>query len=167
MNYPLILRDMEKLMHARISPLKLVLISAVMLISAGCALVKAPLTSPDVLQTPERDTVLVYAQPASENILAGLNVRDYAQFSRDFSDQMKIGMDDTSFKDLLTMLDSKVGTFVSSDLVTVLQDENFTTVVYRLTYSKDNEVAMRVVFDNAEPHQISGLWFDSPELRGP
>jgi phage-related baseplate assembly protein len=80
---------------------------------------------------------------------------------------MKTGMNEASFNDLLSMLDSKLGTYLSSDLVTVLQDEKFNTVIYRLTYSKDNEAVMRVVFDRSEPHQISGLWFDSPELRGP
>jgi hypothetical protein len=147
--------------------IKPVLQAAIVLLISGCSLAKAPLTSPNVLTTPERDQVLEYAQPASDNLLAGLNARDYAQFSRDFNDNMKTGMDEASFEDLLSMLDSKLGTYLSSDLVTVLQDEKFNTVIYRLTYSKDNEAVMRVVFDRSEPHQISGLWFDSPELRGP
>lgn len=154
-------------MKVHFSPLKLLFVSAALVFIAGCSVVKAPLISPDVLPTQERDQVMEYAQPASENVLAGLTARDYAQFSRDFTSEMKTGMNEGAFKDLLTMLDSKVGTFQTSDLVTVLRDDKYTTVVYRLTFTKDNEVAMRVVFDNAEPHPISGLWFDSPLLRGP
>jgi len=78
---------------------------------------------------------------------------------------MKQGMNEQVFDDLLNMLDTKLGAYQSNNLVTVLQDENFSTLVYQLIYEKDNEVSMRVVFDNKEPHQISGLWFDSPELR--
>lgn len=154
-------------MKLRFNPVTILLASMAVLLMASCSVVKAPLMSPDVLPTQERDQVLVYAQPASENLLAGLIARDYLQFSRDFTEDMRTGMNESSFKDLLDMLDSKVGAFQSSSPVTVLKDDNYTTVVYRLTFTKSNEVAMRVVFDNAEPHPISGLWFDSPELRGP
>jgi len=108
---------------------------------------------------------LTYAQAPGENLLAGLTARDYEQFSQDFSDTMKQGMNQQAFNDLLEMLDTKLGKYQSFDLVTVLQDENYSTLVYQLTYEKDNQVSMRVVFDNKEPHQVSGLWFDSPELR--
>jgi hypothetical protein len=154
-------------MKVNLTPLSKLISLIVMLVTTGCSLIKAPLMEPRVLETPERSAVLEYGQPASENVLAGLVARDYAQFSRDFSDEMKKGMDEVAFNELISMLDSKLGVFQSSDLVTVLQDDNFSTVVYRLTYEKDNEVSMRVVFDLKEPHLISGIWFDSPELRGP
>lgn len=139
----------------------------IFLLAAGCSLVRAPLIEPRVLEDSEQQRVLEYAAPASENVLAGLIARDYSQFSRDFSDAMKKGMDETSFNELLSMLDSKLGAYRSSSLVTVLQDDNYSTVVYRLTYEKDDQVTMRVVFDKSDPHLVSGLWFDSPELRGP
>lgn len=154
-------------MKVNFTPISKLIMSLVLLLTTGCSLIQAPLMEPRVLETPERSAVLEYGQPASENILEGLAARDYAQFSRDFSAEMKTGMDEAAFNELLTMLDNKLGTFQSSDLVTVLQDDSFSTVVYRLTFERDNEVSMRVVFDLEEPHLISGLWFDSPELRGP
>ena len=154
-------------MKAYFPRIKILASTVIFLLAAGCSLVRAPLIEPRVLEDPEQQTVLDYAAPASENVLAGLIARDYSQFSRDFSDSMKEGMDETAFKDLLNMLDSKLGAYQSNDLVTVLQDDNYSTVVYRLTYEKDNQVTMRVVFDKSDPHLISGLWFDSPELRGP
>lgn len=154
-------------MKVNFTPMTKLMMLLVLLLTAGCSVIQAPLMEPRVLETPERSAVLEYGQPASENILAGLAARDYSQFSRDFSAEMKTGMDEAAFNELLAMLDSKLGAFQSSDLVTVLQDDSFSTVVYRLTFERDNEVSMRVVFDLEEPHLISGLWFDSPELRGP
>ena len=154
-------------MKVNLTPVTKFIVLIALLATTGCSLIQAPLMEPRVLETSDRDAVLEYGQPASENVLAGLLARDYSQFSRDFSGEMKNGMDEAAFNELLTMLDSKLGVFQFSDLVTVLQDDSFSTVVYRLTYEKDNEVSMRVVFDLAEPHLISGLWFDSPELRGP
>jgi hypothetical protein len=154
-------------MKVHFPALKTLAVSVVFILAAGCSLVRAPLMEPRVLEDSQRQTVLDFAAPASENVLAGLIDRDYSQFSRDFSESMKTGMNETSFNDLLVMLDSKLGSYQSSDLVTVLQDDKFSTVVYRLTYEKDNQVSMRVVFDKNDPHRISGLWFDSPELRGP
>lgn len=154
-------------MKVHFSRLRTLAGTVIFLLAAGCSLVRAPLIEPRVLEDSEQQRVLEYAAPASENVLAGLIARDYSQFSRDFSDAMKEGMDETSFNELLSMLDSKLGAYQSSDLVTVLQDDNYSTVVYRLTYEKDDQVTMRVVFDKSDPHPISGLWFDSPELRGP
>ncbi|MHB0967758.1 MAG: DUF3887 domain-containing protein [Bellilinea sp.] len=154
-------------MKAYFSRIKILASTVIFLLAAGCSLVRAPLIEPRVLEDAEQQKVLDYAAPASENVLAGLIARDYSQFSRDFSDAMKVGMDEAAFNELLSMLDSKLGAYQSSNLVTVLQDENYSTVVYRLTYEKDDQVTMRVVFDRSDPHLISGLWFDSPELRGP
>ncbi len=132
---------------------------------AGCSAAREPIIEPTVLEGADRDAVLSYAQEPSENLLEGLLARDYTQFSRDFSDDMKQGMNEQAFNDLVSMFDTKLGVYQSMVLVTVLQDENYTTLVYQLIYEKDNEVSMRVVFDNKEPHKISGVWFDSPELR--
>lgn len=137
-----------------------------LVLAAGCSAVRSPVIEPTVLEGADRDAVLAYAQEPAENLLEGLLARDYAQFSRDFSDDMKQGMNEQAFNDLLSMLDTKLGVYQTNALVTVLQDDKFTTLVYQLIYEKDNEVSMRVVFDNKEPHKISGLWFDSPELRG-
>ncbi|MHB1119421.1 MAG: DUF3887 domain-containing protein [Bellilinea sp.] len=137
----------------------------ILILAAGCSTVRSPIIEPVVLESNERNSVLAYAQAPGENLLNGLIARDYAQFSQDFSDTMKQGMNQQAFDGLLVMLDTKLGKYQSFDLVTVLKDENYSTLVYQLNYEKDNQVSMRVVFDNKEPHQVSGLWFDSPELR--
>jgi hypothetical protein len=37
--------------------------------------------------------------------------------------------------------------------------------VYKANYEKEDSVSVRLVFNNAEPPLITGLWFDSPNLR--
>lgn len=149
-----------------ISPLLKFTLMLSLLLTAGCSVIKSPIIEPVVLVGSDQDEVLAYAAKPAENLLAGLVARDYAQFSADFSPNMSQGMNEQAFMDLLTMLDTKLGSYKSAELVTVLKEEAYSTLVYRLSYEKDNEVSMRVVFDLDEPHRISGLWFDSPVLRG-
>lgn len=135
------------------------------LLLAGCSLFKAPLTETKTLEGDEQQQVLEYAGPKAENIIAGLAAGDYQQFSTDFSDTMKQGMNQAAFDQLLDMFAARLGSYRSHEVSVVLRDEQFTTVAYKMIFEKDDAVVMRVVFDNQDPHQITGLWFDSPELR--
>ncbi len=130
----------------------------------ACSLL-SPQTQTRTLEGEERDAVLEYAEPMGENLINGLINRDYATFSKDFDEAMKKGMDEAAFENLLATLTGKLGAYQSHEIQQVLQDEKFSIVIYRLTYEKDNLVTMRIVFNREEPHLISGLWFDSPELR--
>jgi mRNA-degrading endonuclease YafQ of YafQ-DinJ toxin-antitoxin module len=131
----------------------------------GCALLSPAQSKTVTLEGEEREAVLEYAAPMGENLISGLVNRDYATFSKDFDATMKKGMDEAAFEKLLSTLTDKLGAYQSHEISQVLQDEKYTIVIYRLTYEKDNLVTMRIVFNRAEPHLISGLWFDSPELR--
>lgn len=138
---------------------------AAAILMAGCSLVKAPLTETRTLQGDAEKQVLDYAAPKAENLIAGLVAGDYESFSQDFDEAMKSGMDQAAFEQLLGMFASKLGSYRSHEVSAVLQDAKFTTVAYKMIFEKDDAVVMRVVFDNQEPHRITGLWFDSPELR--
>jgi hypothetical protein len=137
------------------------------LLLAGCSLVKAPLSETRTLKGEAEQQVLDYAEPKAENLIAGLIAGDYEQFSQDFDEGMKSGMDQAAFEQLLEMFAVKLGSYRSHEVSVVLQDEKFTTVAYKMIFEKDDAVVMRVVFDRQEPHRITGLWFDSPELRKP
>jgi hypothetical protein len=52
---------------------------------AGCA----AMPQISAVEGQERDTVLAYAEPLADNLLAGINAWDYASFSRDFDPAMK------------------------------------------------------------------------------
>ena len=146
--------------------LMLIIITILALISlAACSILKAPLTQTRTLEGSERDIVLAYADSKGENLIRGMVAGDYAVFSADFDSTMKQGMDENAFNNMLVTFTGKLGQYQSHEVNAVLQDEKYSTVVYRIAYDKDDRVTMRVVFNNSEDHNISGLWFDSPELR--
>lgn len=142
----------------------LIWVSLLSVILAACSLL-APQNQTITLEGAEREAMLEYAAPMGENLINGLITRDYPTFSKDFDTTMKKGMDEAAFEKLLTTLTDKLGEYQSHEISQVLQDEKYTIVIYRLKYEKDNLVTMRIVFNREEPHLISGLWFDSPELR--
>ena len=109
--------------------------------------------------------MLAYATPKADNLIKGLVDGDYAVFSADFDATMKEGMNQAAFDELRQIFADKLGSYKSHEVSVVLEDELYTTVAYKMIFEKDDAVVMRVVFDNNSPHPITGLWFDSPELR--
>ncbi|MCX8024736.1 MAG: DUF3887 domain-containing protein [Thermanaerothrix sp.] len=117
------------------------------------------------LEGDAKDAVLAYAEPMAENLLNGLFAGNYTTFSADFDEAMRKGLDEKAFADLRQTLESRLGAFKSREVSSVLESGNYYIVVYRLRFEKDDAVTMRLVLTKAEPHLVSGLWFDSPELR--
>jgi hypothetical protein len=132
---------------------------------SGCTLFSPAGGRTVTLEGDQLAEVLVYAEPKTENVLQGLITDDYDIFSRDFDNTMKNGMDKAAFDSLKDTLNVKLGEYRSQDVLTVLQDNKYTIVIYQLRFDKDDQVTMRVVLDKDEPHLVTGLWFDSPELR--
>lgn len=56
--------------------------------------------------------------------------------------------------------DSKLGLYISREVNSVVQTGEFYAVLYDAKFEKDDAVTVRVVFRVAEPHEISGLWFN-------
>ncbi|MEN4013658.1 MAG: DUF3887 domain-containing protein [Chloroflexota bacterium] len=135
---------------------------ALLIVLAGCNLFGGGQVT---LEGAERDAVLAYATEMGDNLISGITSRDYSVFSRDFDAVMKDGMDEAAFQNLLVTFDEKLGAYQSHEISSVLQDGDYDMVIYRLAYEKDDLVTMRIVFNREAPHLISGLWFDSPELR--
>ena len=126
----------------------------VFIMLAGC-------TSKQVILTGEsRDAVLAYSEAKTDNLLAGMNATDYALFSKDFDQQMLSAMNQTQFESFKKDRDSKLGAYVSRQVNSVVDQGEFISVIYDSVFEKDDNVTMRIVFRAAEPHQISGLWFN-------
>lgn len=121
---------------------------------AGCSPKVAPLSGA------ERDAVLAFSEAKTDNLLAGMNAGDYAMFSRDFDPDMLKAMPQSQFDAVKKDRDSKVGLYVSRTVNSVLQQGDFYIVVYNAKFEKDADVVVRVVFRVAEPHLVSGLWFN-------
>ena len=117
-----------------------------------------------------RDEVLAYAEPKVDNMMAALNAGDYAAFVRDYNEAMLKATDETAFDGLRTLVQSKIGNYVSRQVTNVEQvaenGQQFIRVVYSAKFENEDKVTVRVVFDDTADHPISGLWFDSPKLRG-
>ncbi|MEW5940433.1 MAG: DUF3887 domain-containing protein [Chloroflexota bacterium] len=121
---------------------------------SACAPKETPITGAD------RDAVLAYSEPKTDNLLAGLNVGDYAAFSRDFDEAMLKAIVESDFASLKADRDEKLGAYLSREVTSVSSAGDFIVVVYAAKFEKEENVTVRVVFRAAEPHQISGLWFN-------
>ena len=108
----------------------------------------------------DRDAVLAFTEAKTDNLLAGMNAGDYAVFSADFDADMLKAMTQSQFESLKADRDAKVGAYVSRTVNSVIQQGDFYIVVYDAAFEKEAAVVMRVIFRVAEPHQVSGLWFN-------
>jgi len=108
----------------------------------------------------DKDAVLVYSEAKTDNLLAGMNANDYAMFSKDFDQDMARAMTQAEFDKLKKDRDAKLGLYVSRTVNSVVQTGDFYAVIYDAVFEKDDAVTVRVVFRVAEPHEVSGLWFN-------
>lgn len=132
----------------------LFLIAFLFSLLAGCGSQSTTLTGDD------RDAVLAFSEAQTDNLLAGMNANDYASFSKDFDQDMLSAISQTQFATLKKDRDAKLGLYVSREVSSVTQTGDFYTVNYDARFEKEDAVMVRVVFRVAEPHQISGLWFN-------
>ena len=112
-----------------------------------------------------------YAEEMVDNILAGIKDRDYAVFSRDFSDTMKNALPEESFIILCDLLDSKIGEYQSRTFGGAEEVDqggvSMTVIVYTAEYTDEPEgVIITVYFSGDEgARKVETLVFDSPKLR--
>ena len=121
---------------------------------AGCGSQGTTLTGVD------REAVLAFSEAKTDNLLAGLNAGDYAMFSMDFDQEMLNAMSQDQFNSLKQDRDAKLGAYVARQVNSVLQQGEFYVFIYDAVFEQDDAVVVRVVFRLAEPHQVSGLWFN-------
>lgn len=119
-----------------------------------------------VLTGSEREAVLEYSEPMTDNLLQGMNNGDYDQFARDFDPAMAKAMPASSFDQFMTGIGNKLGQYESRTVSTVETVGDFARVIYQARFANDDPVTVRVVFNkDTADHLISGLWFDSARLR--
>jgi hypothetical protein len=109
--------------------------------------------------------LIATADPITDRLLAALAANDYDSFIQDMEPKMKAAMTQEQFADLRQLLDSKAGAYQSRQLNTVEQNGDFYIILYTAAFEKSPAVTMRIVLTNTAPYQLTGLWFDSPELR--
>ena len=132
----------------------LFLIALILSLVAGCSPKSTPVTGSDL------EAVLEFSEEKTDSLLAAMNANDYAQFSEDFDQEMLNAMTSDNFASLKIDRDSKLGLYISREVNSVVQTGEFYAVLYDAKFEKDDAVIVRVVFRVAEPHEISGLWFN-------
>ncbi len=148
--------------HIRSYFLIILLTCAALVVSVGCTGASAK-----ALQGSERDAVLAYSEPVADNLLQGMNNADYAAFSRDFNAQMKGAITQQAFQsNLLTTIGGKLGKYVSRQVSSVSQVGSNLLVIYTAKFEQEDGVTIRLSLEQAEPHHVSGLYFNSPKLSG-
>lgn len=108
----------------------------------------------------DKDAVLAFSESKSDNLLEGMNANDYAAFSKDFDQDMLKAMPQAEFDKLKKDRDAKLGLYVSREVNSVIKSGDFYAVIYDGKFENDDAVTIRIVFRIAEPHEVSGLWFN-------
>ena len=113
------------------------------------------------------EDVRKYSDEAAENILTAANKKDYEKFSKDFSLEMRKAISKEAFDKLIEDFDKKIGNYVSHKFSSVSAKDNYIISIYKARFTKESaDVILRVVFEEKdEKMQISGLYYDSSNLR--
>lgn len=113
-----------------------------------------------------------YAGPMVDNLLAGIAAGDYAGFSRDLDDTMLKAIDEKAFTAMVDQIRSVIGDYQSKTFTQAVNTtENnvpMTVIIYKARFSNEPaDVLITVTFtDSHSGKKISGLFFNSPKLRG-
>ena len=110
--------------------------------------------------------VLAYADPIADNLLQGFNDDNYTMYSRDFSEEMKRGLNEAVFQQNREFVTSRIGLYTSRGDPVVTESGEYIAVNYPSEFEREGGVNIRLVFRKGdESHLLYGLWFNSPKLR--
>jgi len=109
-----------------------------------------------------------YAGSITEGILSAMNENDYTKYSEHFDQAMKDALTETAFQQANNTIKAMIGDYVSKEFWKVESEAPYTIVYYKAKFTQEPEdVIVKVVFqETAGEAYVSGLWFDSPKLRG-
>lgn len=111
-----------------------------------------------------------FAEPLTENIIRAIEKVDYAQFSKDFSTELKDAISEDNFKALCTSFSEKIGKYESKKFAAAAESEKegmiSKTVIYNAKYSKEEkDVQITASFsENDGKVLVQGIFFKSPNL---
>ncbi|MFC1861306.1 DUF3887 domain-containing protein [Chloroflexota bacterium] len=108
-----------------------------------------------------------YASSITEGILQASKTGNYAQYSEHFDEAMKNAMPESVFNQTNLAIKAKVGDYTSKEFWKVETQGQYTAVYYKAKFKQEpGDVIVKIVFqDIAGKIYVSGLWFDSPNLR--
>lgn len=113
----------------------------------------------------EWPAIQAYADPMTDILLGAIQTHSYQKFSVDFDVIFRRVMAESNFEEMLKTLDTRIGPCTQKQFIQAAETNGQISVTYRLACAKDPEVKLQVVFSPDEPHQIGGVFFDSPALQ--
>lgn len=141
----------------------LAMVAVLLFVFTGCS--KTKVEKLDTAQVSE------YSDPMTESILTGINEDSYEKYSKDFDEIMKKQLSEKVFTDSQKMIKEKIGEYVSKTInkaeKVTQKDTEYTIAYYTAKFTKEpGEVSVKVVFSEVDGKKyVTGLWFDSPNLR--
>lgn len=104
----------------------------------------------------EKTAVLAFSEGATDNLLASLTANDYAQFARDFDQELLGRVPITDFTALQHDVDHNLGHYLSRHVTQVTKADEFYVVVYQASFAQAEEVTLTIAFHDSD-HSIATL----------
>lgn len=127
----------------------------VLLISLGAGLaLAAPVGD-------QNDQVRALADPIVDNLLAGFNEGNYAQYSRDFDDTLREAIPEKKFQQVRADILKKLGKYNNKKYLGFLNQQAHTIVLWKGAFAgTPDDVLIKLVLSRRQGKvQVVGLWF--------
>lgn len=103
----------------------------------------------------------------TDNLIAGINMNNYEQMSRDFNPQLRSKINRERFEIIRDGNYTKVGPLLNLGEPVIVEGQDWTKLKYSARFSKDNQGVIEVTFikDALGKYKISDLEIDAPKLH--
>ena len=101
------------------------------------------------------------AEPILDNLLAGFNQGNYAQYSRDFDEVMREAIPEKKFQQVRDDLIEKLGKYKTKKYLGFLNQQTYTIVLWKATFDgTQNDILIKLVLGKHQDKVVvAGLWF--------
>jgi hypothetical protein len=109
----------------------------------------------------DNDQVKAVASPILDNLLAGFNKGNYAQYSKDFDDTLREAIPEKKFQQVREDILKKLGAFKSKKYLGFLNQQAYTVVLWKGAFAgtKDDVLIKLVLSRRQDKVVVAGLWF--------
>jgi len=101
------------------------------------------------------------AEPILDNLLAGFNKGDYAQYAKDFDDTLREAMSAQKFQQVRAQLLKKLGKHQEKKFFGFLNQERYTVILWKGKFAgTSDDVLIKLVLSKRQDRiVVVGLWF--------
>ena len=105
--------------------------------------------------------VKALAEPILENLLAGFNQGNYAQYSKNFDETLREAIPEEKFQQVRRQLMKKLGSFKGKNYLGFLNQQAHTVVLWKgaFTDTQDDVLLKLVLSKRQDKVVVKGLWF--------